>query len=685
MNLRLLFYILIILFPSLLLSNSDLSRLDSLELQLEEIDPQDTSLQYLHLLLEIGNEWFLYEENSTKAIPYFEKAKTIAIAQKYDKIWEILTDLGDACYSISEYPCCLDNFLRALEDEHQVLTSEDSVYIIRQIGYVHFHLGNLDKAYDWFLSSFKLSELNEDQDGIANFYYTAAMIDNEQKKYESALKNLNKSLQIFTELGWERDIADCFAVIGDTYHYMDSLEQAIVYKKRALEIDESFNSLYGIAYVSYSLAETYVKMDNLPKALELNEKALKLREEINDKEEVILSQIALANVHLLMKNFDKSLECLKMAKESSLQLQIRPTLRDAYRLLYKVYAAQRDYPTAFQYQEKYYLLKDSLLSEKTILNISNLSSTYEIEQQNQTIDLLQKEQKISNLQIEKNKNQLRFSILIFILISLALLIGIGYHLYFQQLRYNQKLKSQTIEIENQNFQLSGANEKLEHANSELERFAYVVSHDLKAPLRGIATLGNFIEEDLGPNANEEIKENMSLLIGRIHRMENLIKGILEYSKIEKKEAPLEWVSLNTLLKEIIDSILPINNNGVDINYPNDLPEILVAKILLQQVLQNLLNNAIKYNDKPICIIDIKFQETPSFYQFEIKDNGPGIPKRFHEKVFEIFQTLQSRDDIESTGVGLSIVKKIVEGKAKGKIWVESIEGEGAKFSFIWSK
>jgi light-regulated signal transduction histidine kinase (bacteriophytochrome) len=223
-------------------------------------------------------------------------------------------------------------------------------------------------------------------------------------------------------------------------------------------------------------------------------------------------------------------------------------------------------------------------------------------------------------------------------------------------------------------------QNLEKINKELDQFAYVVSHDLKAPLRAISSLSDWIEEDINEQLSEDAKHNFTLLRGRTQRMENLIQGILSYAKAGKQKGEVTSVNINKLLLEITDS-LSIDSH-IKLNIAENLPTITAEKIKIQQVFSNLLSNAIKYGKKKDSIINIGFQIKKNFIEFYVEDNGPGIEKEYHEKIFIIFQTLYARDQFESTGIGLSIVKKIVT-EQNGNIWVESIVGHGSKFIFTW--
>ncbi|MCU0680841.1 MAG: ATP-binding protein [Polyangiaceae bacterium] len=223
---------------------------------------------------------------------------------------------------------------------------------------------------------------------------------------------------------------------------------------------------------------------------------------------------------------------------------------------------------------------------------------------------------------------------------------------------------------------------LERTNAELDQFAYVASHDLKAPLRGIANLSQWIEEDLGTALSGEVRENMALLRGRVQRLENLIDGILAYSRAGRVRAEGEPVDVGRLLAEAVELLAPPARVRVTIGAP--MPMLETERVPFQQVFLNLIGNAIKYVQRPDAEVRVECREAEGGYHFTVADNGPGIAPEFHDRIWGIFQTLAARDDVEGTGIGLSVVKKIVETRG-GRAWVESAEGRGATFHVFWPR
>ena len=223
---------------------------------------------------------------------------------------------------------------------------------------------------------------------------------------------------------------------------------------------------------------------------------------------------------------------------------------------------------------------------------------------------------------------------------------------------------------------------LQRKNKELDQFAHIVSHDMKAPLRGIDNVVSWIEEDHMHELSPKVKEYMGLIKSRIVRGENLIHGILSYSRVGQYEMDLEEVDLNILLQELRES-LPLKP-GLMLQIQNDMPVLFTHRVPLVQIFSNLINNAIKYHDKPNGFIKVYFSEDDDHFSFFVEDNGPGIAKNYHNKIFVIFQTLNGSDSFESTGVGLAIVKKILDDRRQ-QITLSSEPGMGSTFAFTWPK
>jgi signal transduction histidine kinase len=239
-------------------------------------------------------------------------------------------------------------------------------------------------------------------------------------------------------------------------------------------------------------------------------------------------------------------------------------------------------------------------------------------------------------------------------------------------------------------ELEEKNRLLAKSNQELMHFAFIASHDLKAPLRAIHNLTTWIEEDL--KSGKDVTDYLRLLAQRVTRMDQLTSALLEYSRIGQKHTEKELIDVANVIREV-ESDLKISgikfNLTINKNSQCQGARLRANKTRMYQIFANLINNAIKHhNNKENIQIDIScscnYHDSQMKCQFCVADNGPGIDPQFHEKIFQIFQTLKPRDEVEGAGIGLSLVKKIVEENG-GKIWVESKLGEGSKFYFYIDK
>ncbi len=223
------------------------------------------------------------------------------------------------------------------------------------------------------------------------------------------------------------------------------------------------------------------------------------------------------------------------------------------------------------------------------------------------------------------------------------------------------------------------NQKLKRSNQELEDFAYIASHDLKEPLRGLSNNALFLKEDNAGQLDEKAIQRIDRMIFLTGRMEQLINDLLHFSRIGKQHEAVQTCAVQDIVNEVVDVFESVKESEkINVHIQENIPSVVCDKVRIREVFHNLLSNAIKYNDKENKIIEIGYQGNDTFF---VKDNGMGIAKHFYEDVFRIFKRLNHEDDdVRGTGVGLTFVKKIIEYHG-GRIWIESEEGAGTSFFF----
>lgn len=222
--------------------------------------------------------------------------------------------------------------------------------------------------------------------------------------------------------------------------------------------------------------------------------------------------------------------------------------------------------------------------------------------------------------------------------------------------------------------------EIESLNKRLDKFVHIVSHDIKAPMGGIHSLIQFTKEEATAQRIDTVQEHLNLMSDQVVMVQEMIAGILAYSTSIRKAERKEEIAVRALIENIIQLLAPAAS--VQITIEGEMPVLFTEKLKLQQVFQNIISNAIKYNDKPAPKINIIASATQQGFLFKIADNGPGIAPENQQKVFELFATINPISKTESTGIGLSIVQTIVEDQG-GRIWIESEQGQGASFLFEW--
>ena len=222
---------------------------------------------------------------------------------------------------------------------------------------------------------------------------------------------------------------------------------------------------------------------------------------------------------------------------------------------------------------------------------------------------------------------------------------------------------------------------LQKRNQELDQFAYVASHDLKAPLRGVTTIVKWIEDELVAELSPQLRTYLNQMKGRLSRLEDLINGLLAYARVGRTAQTPETVAVAQLLHDVAELVVPPE---FTLRVGPDMPVLVTDRLGLGQVFTNLLSNAVKYHQRGAGHLEVTCRDTGSSYEFRVQDDGPGIAPEYHQKIFLLFQTLRDRHTAESTGIGLSIVQKIID-EHLGTIRVESTPGQGAGFIFTWPK
>lgn len=633
----------------------------------------DIGLHYI----DQGN-YFLALENLLSALINAEKMPTQLSA--LDCLYHIAK-----CYKqLNNYQLALDYFSNYKERVNQKAEQSKIGEVLLSMAEIYRAQGNFDMAYDFQLKALDLKELEGDSLGIGLTLYTIGSSFYYQGNYNQALNYYEQALQIGENIPDDKLIFKGKAALGSTYDRLQDFETGMKLNMQSLEMAEDMDYKAGAAYALHNVGSSYFSRGEYRKAIIYLTLSLNAKEESGDKWGQIGSLIALGDSHIKLASFDEAVTNLKKAEQLAQEIESKTRLLDIYKYFSICYEEAGDLNKSNNYLHKYVEIKDAVINEATVHQMGERKSYYEIQRRESQINMLKKENELLAKSEEIRILYLwlaGFGLFLFGCISLLL-----YRRNIEHKRYNATLELKNNIIKEKNLQIAEKNQQLEQSNTELEQFAYIASHDLKEPLRTIKSYANLLQKRYPQLQEKSAGEFFYFITDATDRMTNLLTELLTYSRVNKRELPLDQCSTSDLLLSVSNSLhnqLKENNAKLIIN-EKEMPEVLANKTQLGQLFQNLISNAVKFRNGKAPEVEINCTDKEMEFQFSIKDNGIGIAEEFKDKIFEMFQRLHTRTEFEGTGIGLATCKKIVE-RHGGKIWVESEVGQGSTFYFTLPK
>lgn len=547
-------------------------------------------------------------------------------------------------------------------------------------GYIFLNQGFIEKALEYYYRSLTLQEELNNQPGIATALNGIGYMQYKLGDIESALKSYDRSLIMRRELGDDYGTATCLNNIGLVFKDEGQWDKALTYFQQCMTLQEKLGDQNGIAIALSNIGFVYNGMDMWNRALENYRQSLQIMESLDDKSGIANALNSIAGVELTKGNVNtarrRALRSLAIGKE----IKFPEAIRDAAQTLHEIEKRAKDWEKALTYYELYVQMRDSVFNQENVTASIHQQYKYRYErqamadsientnaQQIAEAQLLASEAETERLSALATKQRQQTYFLIF---------GVFSAFIFSATIFN-RMKT----IKHQKETIASQNEELELQKKNLSNFAHTISHDLKTPISGIVGLLNLVEYE-NPELQGELRERLEMIKKSALDSSNLITGVLAYSEAGRMSMDVSNVNLNNLLKGIIKDIP--NKDEVQVQVANDLPTLLCNTYQITQVFSNLVGNAIKYNDKANGQgwVSVEYSKTPEFHQFVITDNGPGIPEASQATVFEIFTKSSHENNVEGTGIGLSIARQLINQNG-GSITLNSAEGQGASFTFTW--
>lgn len=547
-------------------------------------------------------------------------------------------------------------------------------------GYIFLNQGFIEKALEYYYRSLTLQEELNNQPGIATALNGIGYMQYKLGDIESALKSYDRSLIMRRELGDDYGTATCLNNIGLVFKDEGQWDKALTYFQQCMTLQKKLGDQNGIAIALSNIGFVYNGMDMWSRALENYRQSLQIMESLDDKSGIANALNSIAGVELTIGNVNtarsRALRSLAIGKE----IKFPEVIRDAAQTLHEIEKSAKDWEKALTYYELYVQMRDSVFNQENVTASIHQQYKYRYErqamadsienanaQQIAEAQLLASEAETERLSVLATKQRQQTYFLIF---------GVFSAFIFSATIFN-RMKT----IKHQKETIASQNEELELQKKNLSNFAHTISHDLKTPISGIVGLLNLVEYE-NPGLKGELRERLEMIKKSALDSSNLITGVLAYSEAGRMSMDVTNVNLNELLKGIIKDIP--NKNQVQVQLAKHLPTLLCNTYQITQIFSNLVGNAIKYNDKPNGQgwVSVQYSKIPGFHQFVIADNGPGIPEASQATVFEIFTKSNHESNVEGTGIGLSIVRQLVNQNG-GSITLNSAEGQGASFTFTW--
>ena len=575
------------------------------------------------------------------------------------------------------------------------------------IGLVNFDLGNYPIALEYYQKTLKLNEDSQNKRLNAIVYNNIGEVFYDLENYPKALFNYQKCLHIATELNNQIIIAGSYNNIGNVYYKQKEFDLAIEYCEEGLFLNKKLGDKKTMAESYNYLGDIYYELKDYDNALTYHKQSLNLRETLGYQQGIADSYYDFGRLALVKEKYKKAAQWCKKGLDLALKESVIPLAEHCAECLYDTHKQLDNHQKALVYHEQFLFFKDQLVNEDKTKKIAQLELQYEHEKEKTILEkkkneaILQAQEATLQAEIEqKQKNEALLQaqitqerIWFFGLMIISILVALSLLSSFLLTRSNnKKLNSKNKELDQQKKLiqkhlnlLKQKNDELKQyieSNMNLQKFAAIVSHDLKAPLRGIKSFSDILNKQLKNEKSALANDCLGFITENTIKMEALIDGVLDYSKIDSK-AEKETLSLNQLIDDIANDFMASAQNASVLISREDLPNIQGNPTQIRQLFQNLIGNGIKYNNQELKKVHVSSQALEDTYQFLIKDNGIGISKKYHKKIFDMFRRLHGDSEYKGSGIGLATCQKIVE-QHHGKLWVESEEEQGSSFYFTMS-
>lgn len=641
--------------------------------QAANVDSIATPKKWLAVQNEIGSKLLKQEQEFKKAVTIFKSALDFANSKDLqDEFPELSIGHGIALYKNGDlqnsYATLIEVLPKIPADQLQMRAEINQI-----LGMNLVFQDKFSEGYKYQMDALKYYSDMKDNRGLMSVYYDLGANFGSQEQYELALINYEKGLAIARASEDVKMIILGITSIGGTHASLKDFDKALKYSKQSIELAESINDNEELGWAAINRGYILGLQEEFDEAEFYLKKAYDLSFTIENQLLTAYALEQLADVYTNQNKLEMSIKSLGESYEIYKSIGQIQSVKSVIKKYADIAFKQKDFEKYKSYTDQYIAIKDSIYSKQMMEEMTSLKEGFEIHQleRENEIALLKKDQELRDA-----KNYATVGISLGAAGILILLLSLMYFRNKSEVEKNQILTEKNAEILRQMDILAASNQ-------DLEKFAYIISHDLKEPLRNINGFTKLLTRNMRDD-REEMNEYANFIIKGTKQMEELLSGLLEYSKLSANKSQKQLINTNEVLSNVIESM------NIQITEKNcvvrtlDMPPIPFRQTQLSQVFQNLVANAVKFSKDSGNVISVFCEEKGNDFQFCVSDEGIGIAPDFLKSIFVVFQRLNNRGSYSGSGIGLATCKKIVEDHG-GCIWVESTPGEGSQFYFTVPK
>ena len=589
---------------------------------------------------------------------------------------------GRAYRSLSEYRQALEEYGTAIELYETLDDRPGYGEALNDTGIVYWMLSDFPRALEYFFRAHGVHEETGDRQRIAGILNNIGIVYRKLQQDDKALDYYNQALEIRKQVGPSGSLANVLNNIGNIHRDRREPAEALEHYFKALEI--GLADRHGHTNTLSNIATAYEDSGDLDRALVYYEKTIELKREIGEREGLAYGHLGIARIRRRKGELDRAISNLKRSIEIAESIDSSDNAQPAFLELSEIYADMGRYREALAAFQQYETLKSQIFNQQNSQAIAEMEARFESDQKEREIEILRQQQAIDALELKRQELTRRMLLGgLALLLLIILLLHNRYRLKVRSARQRRRLEKERVRQEEREryvAELETKNAEVETRKAEMERFAYVVSHDLKSPLVTIrGFLGLAKREALAGNT-ERMEADLERVDAAASRMARLLDELLQLARIGRVVNDPQAVSMAELAREAIENLSShVADRGVDVSIAPDLPTAYGDRPRLLEIWQNLVENAVKFmGDQPGPRLEIGWRNgaEPIYY---VRDNGIGVEPRHHQRIFSLFDRLDQ--SIDGTGVGLALVKRIAEVHG-GRSWIESQgEGKGSTFCF----